>query len=1122
MNIALDPARSISVAASAGSGKTWQLVSRIVRLLLAGAEPGSILALTFTRKAAAEMRERVELRLRELAYAEQGALDAALGQLDLTPTPALRDRARRLHERLLYAPFALRAQTLHVFCHELLSRFPLEAGVPAGYALVEDEREVREEALAALMSQIRLAPESAEAQALAVWIAAGASESTILGWLSGFIDRRSDWWAWTKRWTRDGLDVAAEAAGLLAAQLGLDPDDDHDPCVVLDEPGCTARIRSLKKLLADFKGIGHLKADMLDPALEAAGRPRHDALGKALFTQKLERRSLKQKDGISDSAWQDFSHGYDLLATQLEALREQLNKRATWRNSAAGYRLGVALLGHLADALTRAHALSFADLEWRTCQLLRDPEHSDWVRYKLDQRIEHLLLDEFQDTSPTQWSLLLPLLEEMAAGDEARPRTAFIVGDGKQSIYGFRRANPELLRSAADYLSTELAGAAMPLNASRRSAPAIIAFVNALFAGADGDTIAFEPHDTYRRSDWGAIEVAALVQAEEAAPTRATEGLRNPLTTPRQVAEDLRLRREAEGVAARIRALVAARLPIIDGSAARALDWGDVMILARQRTHLHAIERALAEAGIPFVGSSRGTLLDTVLARDLMALLRFLDAPHRNLELAQVLRSPLFAASDEDLMQLAQASEFAEGGSWWARLSALAEAGRAGPGLRRASTLIAKWQRQARRLPAHDLLDRICYDTDLAARYEAALPGDTRLRANLGAFLQLVLDSDQGRYPTLGRLNRELETLAAAGNNAPSEVPPAAVDGQVRVLTIHASKGLEAPAVFLVNSAPADNNRHGGWQVEWPSNQELPTHFLLAGNAGERDELSTELIKARRGREAREALNLLYVAVTRARQFLFVSAFESSKSGPERSWHQRCLDAAQALPSGTEPLPGAADGVTAYRDGRFPTELAEPPEALRPAPIDPRLRAPLAGDRAASPTPSDGSAARDPDAVTRGRAIHWLLQQQADGRPLAAATLALRLGAALGSDIDAALLPGWQQEAQAVLAAPELAMLFSTAALKQAWNEVPVQWQGDDGRPRGGVIDRLTDDGERLWIIDYKTAPRPDAECLVAQHRAQLEAYAEAIGKVFPGRSIRAGLVLTATARWLPVLERPA
>ncbi len=443
----------------------------------------------------------------------------------------------------------------------------------------------------------------------------------------------------------------------------------------------------------------------------------------------------------------------------------------------------------------------------------------------------------------------------------------------------------------------------------------------------------------------------------------------------------------------------------------------------------------------------------------------------------------------------------------------------------RASDSIADWLLAASRLPAHDLLDRIDAELDIAARYAAAMPADRRLRANLGALIQQVLNIDQGRYPTLGRLNRELARLAVAGKDAPDEAPPATADA-VRVMTVHASKGLEAPAVFLVNTAPKASERDAGWLVDWPSEADRPRAILLVGARDQRDPRSAELIAAKRTGQDREALNLLYVAATRARQYLFVSAFSARAEDRVRKWHRHAAEAMTALIASqahgqASPLPGAPDGTLAIQSGVFPVlPLADSVDARPQVEEMPALRRRLPAVPRGLHAPSLNSAARDPDAVLRGRAIHWLIEQLALGRPLDGGDLIAQLETQFAETVDPEAAASWLAEARGVIGAAPLAMLFDPARLVRAWNEVPVQWQADDGRPRSGVIDRLLDDGERLWIVDYKTAPRPDAAALTGQHRGQLEAYAEAIGKVFPGREIRAGLVLTATARWLPLLDR--
>jgi ATP-dependent helicase/nuclease subunit A len=386
--------------------------------------------------------------------------------------------------------------------------------------------------------------------------------------------------------------------------------------------------------------------------------------------------------------------------------------------------------------------------------------------------------------------------------------------------------------------------------------------------------------------------------------------------------------------------------------------------------------------------------------------------------------------------------------------------------------------------------------------------------------MQLVLDADQGRYPTLGRLNRWLEELATAGKDAPDEAPPPAEGGAIRVMTIHASKGLEAPAVFLVNAAPTPNVRSDGWLVEWPSGDARPRHFLLAGRADVRDGLSRELADRQKARDEREALNLLYVAVTRARQYLFVSAFESRRGDPAASWHGVCRVAVERLSDGgSAALPGALPDAVAYRSGIFPQAPEATRESTESAIEDAGLRGPFIASARMSAPSHDDEGLRDADSAARGIAIHWLLQQLADGRSLSDASLPTRLAAVLGTAPELADCRSWVAEAERVIAAPALRRFFDAATIQRSWNEVSVQALVD-GQLRGGIIDRLVDDGSRLWILDYKTAPRPQPDEMAMRYRGQLAAYADGISALWPGRSVSAGLVLTATTTWIDILQR--
>jgi ATP-dependent helicase/nuclease subunit A len=1105
MSAALDPARSASLQASAGSGKTWQLVSRVVRLLLQGAEPGGILALTFTRKAAIEMRLRLNERLRRLADADDARLDAGLAALGLAATPALRDRARGLYRAMLFAPHPPRALTLHAFCQELLERFALEARVPPGFALDENEEDLVERSWRRLQAQLTADPAAAPAQALARLVTYGFNDYTLRELVALFLAHRGDWWAYVE----GQADPAGWATGQLRAQLGA---CDLDGAVAdANSAAFTARLRMLLNYLERTGGTQYLKPEPLAAALVRGGLDRFDGIEDALYTGGGTPYTVRENDAglrkLSGGERAHFLETYAAITREFEPMRARRHAGEALERSSAAFTLGEAALAALGEELARTRALGFTELEWHACRLLRSDGAAEWVRYRVDRRVDHLLVDEFQDTSPTQWRMLLPLLEEMAAGnrpeDDGRGRSLFIVGDAKQSIYGFRRADPRLLARATAWMQEHLQASAEPLHHSRRSAPAIIDFVNALFAlDGLGERIGFERHDTHHKAHWGRVEVSLPV-TDDSAPAAGTPGFRDPLAAPRASREDRRAQDEARLVSARIRALVESGVEVTTQHGTHPIGWGDVMVLARARTHLHHLERQLTADGVPFVGAARGTLLETSIARDLRALLRLLDAPHRDLELAQVLRSPLFGASDELLARIAQDARGHKSG-WMAALARLAPSE---PLLGRAHELLARWRERATRLPAHDLLDGIARDTDAAARYEAALPRVTaaRARANLGAFLQLALEADSGRYPSLPRFLEWLDAQLRAFQDAPDEPPPAAATEQVRILTIHAAKGLEAPAVFLYNAGSALSPRTPRLLIEWPEHAPRPTHFMVASQAQRLDALGRTLAEAHKAREAREELHVLYVAVTRARHFLHVSGFVAQN---RKSWHGLALKAMETL-APAPPLPGTAVGTLSYAVGAPGPAPAPPAAAAMPA-ADPRLRAPLAiaASLAPSARAAAGSGFETAAGADRGTAVHCLLQRLSEG---AAGDARLWIGvcAQLGSEPSRAEFERWLAEARAVLAAPALARFFDPARYRRAWNEVPLTCDGG-----AAIVDRLVDDGTTLWVLDYKTHARPDAAALLAQYRPQLEGYAAAVGSVWPGRAVRAGLVLTATRGW--------
>lgn len=1096
MNPALNPRQSVSVSASAGSGKTWLLTARITRMLLEGHPPDGILALTFTRKAAAEMRHRVEERLRQLAIADDANLDRSLAELELKADDSIRQRARGLYEKFLFHPWPLRATTLDAFCQDLVARFPREAGIAPGFEVSEKEYSLLDAAWSNLQQKILGQAESNASRALKSLIDEGETEWGLRKIVLQFLERRTDWWTYT-----DGqADPVEFAIHRLRKQMEIASDD---PYATLHTPSFESTLGVFCRGMGVAGNIRSVHADTVLPAQELSGAKRYQCLIEGLFTQKLEPRAFspsKEAQKKLGATTDRFVQAHAEIIAIVQRTIDQLKRISTLKRTEAALILGVAALEELKAECRARNRIGFADLQWYASKLLRDPDAGNWVQYKLDQRIDHLLLDEFQDTSPTQWQLLLPLLEEMAAGSSERTRSLFIVGDIKQSIYGFRRANPELLPQSAAWMQAHLGAGQQTLARSYRSSPAIIEWVNQLFE--PGLIRDFPTHGTVR-SGWGRVEVAALV-TPDVEDGDDPPPFRNPLTTPRPDPENTRALREGHLIARRIRKLVDDRWQIDVHGQARALSYGDVLILTRNRTHLHAVEQALTESGIPFTGAARGTLLETAEAADLCALLHFLLSPIRDLELAHVLRSPMFSASNEDLIELAKAAR-ANQCSWRTALDQSAGS----PELLRAQGLLREWLQQARRLPVHDLLDRIYSQGDLAARYEAALPTSqaARVRGNLNAFLQMALESDRGRYPSLSGFLDEL-SQRARGSEAPDETPPSAAEDQVRILTIHGAKGLEAPAVFMAQTGSVNaNNKDAGWIVEWPSSEPRPSCFVLAANKDDRDAFSQSLIDQRKQREAIEDMNLLYVAVTRARQFLHISGFVPGKNNPQASWHELATDAFMKM------------GVDAREDDVFvfcpeqPATASTTPAARIFPTDDPRLRQPLNVARATFKRPSKQEEVHDARAVARGNALHWLLQDLCTPGQ-SAATRRGRLEAAMDAAIRDADFTNWLAEAQAVIDAPTLRQYFDAGKFRMAWNEVSI----NDGELYG-IIDRLVDDGETLWVLDYKTAREGSDAELLKRYRDQLQAYRSGVTRLWPGRTVRTGLILTPSLRYL---ELPA
>lgn len=1137
---ALDPARSVVVEACAGSGKTWLLASRIVRLLLAGVAPGEILAITFTRKAAREIEARVIGWLRQLAMEEDAAIDNFLAERGLVADaadPTLRQAARGLYERVLAAQPGLAVNTFHAWFLQLVDAAPLSANL-AGVSLIEPGVRQFDELWRAFIATLpgesaqRVSDDADPALAL-VRLLETAGLEAVRRLIHRAYERRSEWLALAEA-DGDSTTPAARVVSSLQALLGAGAPG--EALAVFFADGWPGDWQAYLGLLEKSE----LKGDRASTAALRAALAEADA--DARFT--LLRAAMLNKDGSIPvkKAGAALDKRYTPAgARRFLALHAALCQRLV---DCGERRLAEHILAFNRDAcavftafLAYAEAvkqgrrqIDFVDAEWRVLQLLRAPETSAFLQARLDARYRHVLLDEFQDTNPLQWQILRAWLD--AYSDDWRPRI-FLVGDPKQSIYRFRRAEPRLFGIAADFLVRAYGALCCTLDATRRNAQPVVDAVNAVFLGLP-EFAPFRAQTTFAEGIPGRVELLPLFgahadeagDAEEKAAGAGTDApagrpLRDPLTEAAQETEDLRQIREAEALAKKIGEIVghaggsAWQLHDPDrmGGGPRPARYGDILLLVRTRSKLAVYERALSAAGIPYEAASRGGLLATLEASDIAALLEFLAMPLDNLKLAHVLRSPVFACSNEELLLLAfpqilpplssNAAPQSTPDSWWRRLAELTAGGQAPPRLLRAARLLASWLRIAGDLPTHDLLDRIYHEGEVFARYRRASPEyrAAAVEANLNALLLLALDLDGGRYPSLSCFVDELRNLREAdAGDAPDEgevVSAQTVSNRVRILTIHAAKGLEAPIVWLLDANAAARPAEP-WDVivDWPPEEASPRHFSFFGRKDARGVARRFLFDAQAQAAQREELNLLYVAMTRARQVFIASGSEQgrksdSPQSEEKSAYrllEHALESVQTLPVEPGSTLVHGDDLTgaASVDAETCTVAMPAPAQAVPPTAAPAFTA------VGSLRPASDDAARF------GTLLHALLERLADDGHID------RLEAFAHWRI-----PGFDEEThrrawpvvRRLLSAPALRVFFDPARYRRAWNEVELADR--DGRLLR--IDRLVELDDALWVLDYKSSSGETAR--LDAYREQVRGYCRALADIFPDRTIHGALV---------------
>jgi ATP-dependent helicase/nuclease subunit A len=1107
--IASDPGLSAWVGASAGSGKTKVLTDRVLRLLLQdGQLPNRILCLTFTKAAAAEMATRLARRLGEWAVAEEAALNEQLRGLGCTPTETLRRRARALFAEVLELPGGMRISTIHGFCQSLLHAFPLEAGLPPQFSVLEDMD------AASLLADAREAVLSAGS--------APQAQITLMAGLVGAEDFSKTVGALMR--DREKFSAALLACnGLPGLRLRLarllDVEDGEDLasvtatlCEVPDEVARLAASWTNHKNKTPQKLAAGVREFL---AHETSQRALRWADWCALFlTTEGEPRKYLLPEPVMAAEIDRILAGQPLLAAcrLLEATEALLA-------------LAGPVLEHYEARKRNAGLLAYDDLIAIAQRVLKDPG-SAWVLFKLDGGLDHVLLDEAQDTNPAQWGIAAALTEEFFAGEgvehrNGAGRTIFAVGDIKQAIYGFQGADARGFGTWEGTYQRRVAGQGgkfekVELNVSFRSTAPVLALVDAVFADGparagvvpDGATLR---HLADRAGHAGTVELWPLLRpADKPKPTPWEVP-----DAPEAVADAPALL--AEALAARIAGMIGTETLPARGRAVRP---GDILVLVRRRTaFIQRLVRALKERDVPVGGVDRLKLVDQIAVQDLLALCDVLLLPEDDLQLAALLKSPLVGLDEDELFDLAHNRTGPLFGALMAQRGADSTAGRA-------ADWIARLADRADLITPHALLAGVLGEEGGRARLLARLGPDAA--DPLDEVLNAALDHEARHPPSLQGF---VHWLRRGGAEVKREAEGAA--DAVRIMTVHGAKGLQAPIVIL----PDVGGGQGRQEIRWGELDGVAMP-LWAPRKEFHAPAFASVLAADEAKRQEEENRLLYVALTRAEDRLLVCGWGKEAKG----WYAQVAEGFRRLDGAAEAgfdaagfgAPAAcdfADGacwrlesaqqVLAAPEAAATTGLADGPVpdwARRPAPPE-VLEAALSpsalpGEQETPAAAPHGAADPGGRRFRRGRVLHALLQhlpeRLASERAEAARRFLARPGHGLAAEEQAELLA----EVMALLDAPEIMAAFGPDSLAEA----PIAGRLD-GRLVTGQVDRLVVTPERVLVLDYKTNRPPPADPgeVAPLYLRQMAAYRAVLRQAFPGRAVDCALVWTYGARLMPL-----
>ena len=1154
--LACNPERSVIVSACAGSGKTWLLVARMIRLLLAGTKPPEILALTFTRKAAQEMRDRLYGLLEEFSTADDNTLIHELHIRGLTKNEAknLLPQARALYIKVLSSPQAIVIDTFHGWFGRLLGAAPVSAEVQLGFSLREDAKRLQEECMQDWWGEL---PENLKKHYDALLAEFGASETQkfLMGNYSLFKQRG----AWTF------FQEACKAKGIEAIQY-LDQIlpylNQKNPLQIFwERPETKENLETLYKCFSNGTPTQISKAPYLEEVMahHAAARSIMDIADKFetyFLTQTrtpladIEKTSapiLKYLNKTGGDPAQitairnDWVQAYEaLFAWQSEHLIHELNM--------AWFAMSEAMLCHMKKTKEAMRVRDFDDLEIGVSQLMASATNAAYLQARLDAKYKHILIDEFQDTNPLQWQILRSWLD--GYGDDSSMPSVFIVGDPKQSIYRFRRADPRLFDSASNFLVNKLNAVPLSQNKTRRNAPAINDAVNAVFLAStlpesyqySEQTTAWKPLlaglPAQDYATKGEAQLLPLIErVEKVQPERIGTAFDNAIKDASQTMDVQQRYEEGKQVSCLIHHVIAIRqvMDKKDGKEywrpARASDF---ILLVKRRQYLPQFERALREAGLAYDSSRLGGLLNTLEIDDLIALLTVLVSPRHDLPLAQVLRSPIFNFTEAQVQSLSMSIAGNEAyRSWWDALQASQD-----PGIQRAARYLEHWRALGEALPVHDLLDLIYHESNLRVSYAIAAQNLARAQvlANLDAFIELALNQDGGRYPSLSRFIDDMNAMRrgdddetpdegdveaeADGNEDIAEVDEQADMSEedrhkrVRLMTIHGAKGLESPFVIMLDTNNTEwRAPHRGVLLDWSPEHASPSHLSLYTGKTLTGERST-IFKKENEVSQNENWNLLYVAMTRAKQGLWLSGVQSrTKTGiNERSWYGRALAAGIAILDihtlVLDDSPTKQDEVKVEL-GSMPFKIDHFEIAWDQAKTDYqdtilKIESGALAKELGAKSSKQAKEEPDPEILEEGTNFHKLLEfLTADSNNPDKPSMPSEQEVMNWLGVDQEHAQKLIARTKAVLEAPELKRYLTSGQWIAAWNELDIA--SEEGKSYR--MDRLVELDDHLAIIDYKlTIPGIGTE-KYEKYRKQLQGYQTELTRIRKDKPNKAYLI---------------